>query len=63
VLKIARVLAQFNDFTPQMTASHEMGHCFGLAHTTPSPSIMLQGFTFYDAPQPFDHQEINRLYP
>lgn len=43
-------------------ASHEIGHCFGLAHTSNSRSVMYNGWPQVNAPNKADLDEVTSMY-
>lgn len=57
---------QLSDSLQTKIVAHELGHIFGLAHTSYSPSIMQSDPTIefaYTTPRSYDISEINGLYP
>lgn len=51
-----------SQFIKQKVAAHEMGHTFGLGHTS-CRAIMRQGYVSWNTPQPNDNYDIDWLYP
>ena len=43
-------------------ASHEIGHCFGLAHTSDTSSVMYNGWPQVIAPNKADLDEVTSMY-